>query len=547
MVLMFGLHVLDPEVNLTEVSNQIRYSGQIGDYKRMRKLQTFVFIQTQKYVAHFVSVLCMFIFMLSLTPVSISAAQEMQLDCKPEISVETRSMLCDFQLQKPEQLESLSVTVNGTAVQDFTFEPYSSTQNKSAWLYLVDRSNPRRAATVKRNIEIVGQQLRLSSPSRLVGLATFANDLELVLKPDQSHASLDVILSNIKANGAATEMFSNSIEAIKILANVEADRKALVIMSDGKAEDTAYNRADVVKAAKEAGVTIISLGFAEVASDTPALQELRRLAEETGGYFASVIGNQPFENGFLNTIPRFIENGGVVNVPLGNVGGAVEVQLSAALSNGRTIVSSNTTEVEPPVIVDEPYVVKTLAGKIFGIFEGVSPGIQEWADANSALAYLIIALLPILVLIALFFFLRTKEKEQELDVLGFDVHEEANVTSMISADAFETQDQGTRHISGIQQLQFGHFEIVGNEQTIFGIDGQSMSIGRHSDNDIQLSNDSVHRHHAHLHISPEGVPTINDLDTVNGVFVNGQKIDKKGLVSGDLIELGEVRLRFVGA
>lgn len=35
-----------------------------------------------------------------------------------------------------------------------------------------------------------------------------------------------------------------------------------------------------------------------------------------------------------------------------------------------------------------------------------------------------------------------------------------------------------------------------------------------------------------------------DLDTVNGVVVNGKKVKSCKLTDGDVIELGEVRMRF---
>ena len=44
--------------------------------------------------------------------------------------------------------------------------------------------------------------------------------------------------------------------------------------------------------------------------------------------------------------------------------------------------------------------------------------------------------------------------------------------------------------------------------------------------------------------SSSGVFTIMDLNTENGVIVNGEKVTRAELLDHDLIELGEVRLRF---
>ena len=266
---------------------------------------------------------------LALGPGTGAHGTELLMDCAEDQVAQSATVTCEFRFTEPQQLEELTLSANGQVVVGSTFSPFPGADETSAWLYLIDRSNPRRAATVKRNIDIAGQQLQAASGSRLIGLATFANDIELVLEPASRHPNLDATLGTIKADGSATELFANSLKAIDILKNVSADRKALVIMSDGKAEDTAYTRQDVVDAARSAGVIIIALGFAENNSETPALQELRRLAEETGGYFDAVVGDQNFASDFTSKLPRYLENGGKVGGPIGDASGDVVIELSA--------------------------------------------------------------------------------------------------------------------------------------------------------------------------------------------------------------------------
>ena len=69
-------------------------------------------------------------------------------------------------------------------------------------------------------------------------------------------------------------------------------------------------------------------------------------------------------------------------------------------------------------------------------------------------------------------------------------------------------------------------------------------IGRRSDNDLVFSNDSVSGHHAEVHMGRDGSFTITDLNSANGVYVNGSKVKQSGLRDGDSVELGEVRFRF---
>lgn len=69
-------------------------------------------------------------------------------------------------------------------------------------------------------------------------------------------------------------------------------------------------------------------------------------------------------------------------------------------------------------------------------------------------------------------------------------------------------------------------------------------VGRTPDNDIVINHRSVSRHHAQV-IEENGRFTIMDMQSANGVRVNGEEYGKVELRRGDLIDLGHVRLRFV--
>lgn len=69
-------------------------------------------------------------------------------------------------------------------------------------------------------------------------------------------------------------------------------------------------------------------------------------------------------------------------------------------------------------------------------------------------------------------------------------------------------------------------------------------IGRTEDNDIQLDHRSVSRHHAKIVTSGTNYKIV-DLGSANGTLVNDEQYAQLALKSGDLIELGHVKLRFV--
>lgn len=78
----------------------------------------------------------------------------------------------------------------------------------------------------------------------------------------------------------------------------------------------------------------------------------------------------------------------------------------------------------------------------------------------------------------------------------------------------------------------------------FVLERPSQVIGRTPENDIVLNHKSISRHHAKI-VHEGNRYTILDLESANGVRVGGVEHDKVDLQSGDVIELGEVRLRFL--
>jgi pSer/pThr/pTyr-binding forkhead associated (FHA) protein len=80
----------------------------------------------------------------------------------------------------------------------------------------------------------------------------------------------------------------------------------------------------------------------------------------------------------------------------------------------------------------------------------------------------------------------------------------------------------------------------------FDLSRPQMIIGRTDENDIVVNHRSISRNHAKLVRDPEtGRYTISDLQSSNGVRVNGQDYGKVELRRGDVVDLGHVRLRFV--
>lgn len=81
----------------------------------------------------------------------------------------------------------------------------------------------------------------------------------------------------------------------------------------------------------------------------------------------------------------------------------------------------------------------------------------------------------------------------------------------------------------------------------FPLDRDRMTIGRAEDANISVNHNSVSRLHCEVHALGDGRFEIVDKGSSNGVRVNGSDL-RRGIVEpGDVIELGDVRFKFVGA
>lgn len=69
-------------------------------------------------------------------------------------------------------------------------------------------------------------------------------------------------------------------------------------------------------------------------------------------------------------------------------------------------------------------------------------------------------------------------------------------------------------------------------------------IGRSEGNQVQLARAGVSRRHAMIAIASDGRYTIQDLQSQNGTFVNGERITETTLADGDRIAVGDVEVTF---
>ena len=77
----------------------------------------------------------------------------------------------------------------------------------------------------------------------------------------------------------------------------------------------------------------------------------------------------------------------------------------------------------------------------------------------------------------------------------------------------------------------------------FLLDSDVISAGRHPDSEIFLDDVTVSRRHAEFNRSGDTFP-VSDVGSLNGTYVNRDRIDRIQLTDGDEVQIGKYRLVF---
>ncbi|MTV26845.1 FHA domain-containing protein [Nitriliruptoraceae bacterium ZYF776] len=85
-----------------------------------------------------------------------------------------------------------------------------------------------------------------------------------------------------------------------------------------------------------------------------------------------------------------------------------------------------------------------------------------------------------------------------------------------------------------------------NAGSRFLLDRPTTTVGRHPDSDIFLDDVTVSRRHADLLAGGDTI-VCKDLGSLNGTYVNGERVDERQLTTGDEVQVGRFKLLFVGA
>jgi len=132
---------------------------------------------------------------------------------------------------------------------------------------------------------------------------------------------------------------------------------------------------------------------------------------------------------------------------------------------------------------------------------------------------------------------RPGESTSTISLGGWEATEATEAAEELAADA-----------AAVEALPAGTALLVvrrgPNAGSRFLLDSDLTTAGRHPESDIFLDDVTVSRRHAEFYRHPRGF-TVRDVGSLNGTYVNRERIEEADLSDGDEVQVGKFRLMFL--
>lgn len=430
-----------------------------------------------------------------------------------------------------------------------SFRPFMQEEDDSAYLLLVDRSNPARAESIRRSTRDLAELFFQIAPKQRVAVAAFDTKLETVQDFTQDGKAVAAALDRIRPGNQTTELYRLSLEAVQRLGQFDASRKVLVIVSDGSFDDTAYRHNQVVQEANRLNVRIVTIGYFEKQADVRNLQSLRRLSAETRGFFFETPGAQRSltprnRNEFLARLHA----GVIIEAEAQARGVPAALQISLRHPQGAT--TSFVAVLRPGVAnpgsgANDPAIPMTGDDFLHRALAWITEDLTRAAAVLAGAALLLLGFL-----VSGFAWRRSRRKPQAEALVSSPVpaptpvviaEEPPTVAEPVKSRPASEWAAPTviREAAPLAWLEFN-----GNPGTVPMRKAQ-IAIGREQDNDVVTDAEelSVSRHHAVISVVADGsfqiVNRSKDYrDQPNPILINGIAKDSGKIADGDVIKLG---------
>lgn len=448
--------------------------------------------------------------------------------CSSEVEKDVESFICQLRTGDGKPMKDVGVEVNGAGeVQEFTATPYSWVTNQTAFYFVVQSTS----LSSEQQTRMYKFLNRMAYPAgkQKMGLATAGSSFKEEAPLNSSRLRIDNALRAFKSliiePGEKSVVLSSVETAIENVAAEQADRRAVIIVSGSEPTAEGLDESKVIRMANENKVALYFVSFGGD-SNNPS-DVLTRLGRDThgGAYSVSDMSDDNLLE-FASELSSHLENGFIVKFNARGLPQSSEIKLSGSIDNhGRETAEAVTVERQ----TEDDLLDLGLAfvgDHIFLILATLGLGVGG---------------------VLVFRSIGARKRYAEVDDYDGDSYDSSSEYEEGDEDEFAGETRILGMAPGEVDKPKAWLVLVGAQGERVPLLTGNIQLGRHKDSDIRLTNSSVHRQHAVIQMDADGTFSIHDLGTKNGVFVNGNKYNQRTLVDGDVIELGEVKLRFEAA
>ena len=460
----------------------------------------------------------------------VANGEGMSLSCAPPSTVELR---CDYRINSTADVLGAGASVGAIELPAPQFAAKASNDEPVAILLLVSEALLQHATLRKKVTHHVTQLLAQAPHHHQFGLATYGGAVKVIAPLGTSADLISSKLAGESPSAGQALLYRATVQAAQLLAGTSTQRRAIVVLSSGTSDDRQLDPLQAVREARNRAVVVYALGYPLPRSDS--LRQLRALCEQTGGGLIAANEMGDISEDQLSQPFAGLDNTGALQVNLssafaqldagehlvtvaidtaaGPASSAVPVYFpGASATSARLIELASTTSTA--TANDNPNVVTAPPRRRGPPEFRVDETIVLWT-----LAVVALALLALLGWLISRLILRRRRGASER-----------------VARATPSQRAAT---PGSAYLMLR--DLDGRSHRI---SSPVYTIGRLGNNDLVLDDPSVSRHHAEIRRARDGSFSIVDLDSMNGIYVNGRRTRGCALDDGDELEIGDARLSF---
>ena len=356
---------------------------------------------------------------------------------------------------------------------------------------LLDSSGSLSARALERARRLTLEVLRGLPAGSELAVFTFDDQSRLVVPRTSRADEVERALAGVRISGRHTALYDALYDASRYLRESGAARPAILLITDGKDEQSALNLDDGLRLAQEGRIPVFAVGVGQVEE-----RGLRRIAKLTGGQYRAAD-----EATAADLASAMRAAAPVAPVASPSSAAAPRASPQGAQPSRHGVEPDETHSAVRPWVVMAAAIVLAAAGAVLLLSRrrrAGAPPEAATADLSSTM----------------------------VSRVGGTTEEYLEKTVILREKAVLAVTRGP--------LAGQVFDLSPTSAT---------SLGRSKANDLVLDDVSVSSQHCRIRPGNGGF-TLMDLKSTNGTFVNERRVTSHTLAEGDVIRVGEVQLQF---